>query len=265
MNPTREQRIKRATELWADGWTGVQIAKELGVAKSTAYELLNDPDLSKSRARKDRYATDCIDCGARTNGSSGFRRQAVRCSECHLRKQHEDAYWTRERIIQAIREWTEHFGGPPSATNWNSAAKGFNAAKFGTGTYPITGTVQYVFGSWANGIEAAGFPRPQPTGRPPGSVTEAERQHALALQQKHGLTKAAQLLGITPNGLYQRILPLRAKGKAMPQYSASTAIERDADRVRERIKVLEAEIEERKAYLAALEAAKKALNGNAAA
>jgi hypothetical protein len=58
--------------------------------------------------------------------------------------------WTREDIIDAIHRWHAEHGKPPVANDWQRRIE----------TYPTTTTVSKHFGSWASGIEAAGYPRP---------------------------------------------------------------------------------------------------------
>jgi hypothetical protein len=58
--------------------------------------------------------------------------------------------WTRETIVAAIQRWAAEHGQAPFVGDW----------KHTTTDYPSYGAVQRFFGSWANGIEAAGFPRP---------------------------------------------------------------------------------------------------------
>lgn len=58
--------------------------------------------------------------------------------------------WSKEEIIAAIQKWAREHGRPPTANEWTKRIIG----------YPSASTVAKHFGSWAEGIEAAGFPRP---------------------------------------------------------------------------------------------------------
>lgn len=60
------------------------------------------------------------------------------------------AAWSKEEIIAAIQRWNAEYGSPPTANEWAKRTVGF----------PSASTVAKHFGSWASGIEAAGFPRP---------------------------------------------------------------------------------------------------------
>lgn len=64
--------------------------------------------------------------------------------------------WTREKIIQAIRDWHATYGALPTYDGWSN----------GPGVHrPTTHTVLRNFGSWAAACRAAGF-----TPRPPSKV-----------------------------------------------------------------------------------------------
>ena len=163
--PTRAQRSKQVAALRKQEYTYKQIAKMLAISQSYVRDLIWDPTGEKDRARKESYRGTCRACGAPTSGSNG-RDKAPQY--CHL---HSNAayflYWTNSRIVAAIQEWNFVYGRPPVATDWNKQVEG------GPGQYikgprrnlsrrrwPSVDAVQRRFGSWANGIVAAGFPRP---------------------------------------------------------------------------------------------------------
>lgn len=81
-----------ARRLRDEGFSIRGIGDVLGCSRSYASELLNDPDGSKARARKDRYAGICVDCGGPTSGCEGRGPNAPqRCWACnceHLRVDH---------------------------------------------------------------------------------------------------------------------------------------------------------------------------------
>lgn len=130
---------------------------------------------SKSRSRPRKWCSNrcrkrtlytgtCVDCGGRT-GYNGTTTPSERCLTCSIRR---NTYWTQERIIEAIREWSDENGEPPTATQWNPAQarqQGLNwmADRYQSGAWPATSHVQHRFGSWNAGIRAAGF-----TPRKPG-------------------------------------------------------------------------------------------------
>lgn len=88
-----------------------------------------------------------MDCGKLLDGSNGTGPNAPkRCVTCNGRA---SARWTRESVIAAIQRWAaEHGGVPPTAKEW---------LKKHDGGYPYVATVQALFGSWREGIIAAGF------------------------------------------------------------------------------------------------------------
>lgn len=61
------------------------------------------------------------------------------------------AAWTDDEILNAIRRWNIVHGEPPTANAFRNAHDG----------YPSLSVVTGHFGSWADAIEKAGFPRPQ--------------------------------------------------------------------------------------------------------
>lgn len=56
--------------------------------------------------------------------------------------------WTPEYIIDAMQIWEQRHGQPPSQSDWCGRNKGL---------WPSPATVRRAFGTWAAGIEAAGF------------------------------------------------------------------------------------------------------------
>ena len=161
------------------------------------------------RCRKQTlYAGTCIDCGAPTNGSDGRGPNAAkRCIPCRLRWQHENARWTKEAIVAAMRSWAVEHGSPPDADDWRVQ---------GGRPVPSLTTVQYVFGTWSDGLEAAGFPRtPQRyPGDDPAVVAETIR---LYRDEGLSLSAVAKRMDITPMGVWWRLerngIPRRPQGR----------------------------------------------------
>lgn len=157
MEEKREKKRRNANaaaRLRADGLSTIEIAKRLGVSRSYVRALITDPDGSKESARKKKYGGTCADCGGRTSvrreGGGAHRR----CQKC-VNKSPDRLYWTKEKIIEAIQLFAKEKGRPPTSKEW-LIYKGDKRDK----RFPNTPTVQIRFGSWSNGIEAAGFPRP---------------------------------------------------------------------------------------------------------
>jgi hypothetical protein len=67
--------------------------------------------------------------------------------------------WTDETIVYAITLWYRKHSRPPLTRDWEQAGE----------NHPSRQTVVRVFGSWNNGIAAAGF-HPRPRGRQPNSL-----------------------------------------------------------------------------------------------
>lgn len=118
------------------------------------------------RCRKTKYSVPCVDCGVPLNGSDGRGPNApTRCNPCASAKSGaEHKMWTRPVIVLAIQEWANEHGEPPAQTDWSPT----HARLLGdqeradrwfalSGRYPHMNTVVREFGSWNEGIAAAGF------------------------------------------------------------------------------------------------------------
>jgi hypothetical protein len=147
----RAERAAVALRLRAEGKLLREIAAAMGVSRAYASELVDDPEGVKVRARKASYSGVCIDCGEPTDGSNGPSQASLRCKDCAAIHDHSERLWTADRVVAAIQRFAQANGRPPVSTEWNSA---------GHGDYPYTSEVLRECGSWANAIEAAGFPRP---------------------------------------------------------------------------------------------------------
>ncbi len=152
---TRAEKHAEVMRLRRSGMSNPEIAVELGLSASALKGIINDPDGSKQKARRTRYQGVCEDCGAATDGSNGRAAAPRWCRNCvsaHV------TVWTREKIIEAIQAWAEKHGRPPRAhPDWARADE----------THPSSSTIVQqsshpgaAFRSWADAIEAAGFPRP---------------------------------------------------------------------------------------------------------
>ncbi len=150
-----------------DGYLLREIAAEFGVSNSTVVRWTNDASAARqraaSRAAKERYRGECVDCGASTNGCNGPGKASERCDPC---ARAAGLVWTRETVVAAIRRFGDRYGRPPAATDFspaNARAQGheWRAERFAAdGDYPHLHSVRGVFGSWAGAVEAAGLPRP---------------------------------------------------------------------------------------------------------
>jgi hypothetical protein len=86
-----------------------EIAEEMGVAIQTVHDWLSDPDGSKLKARKLRYAGRCVDCGAPTGGHAGRGANAPkRCARCagrHNRDREKERARVRRELVERL--WAE--------------------------------------------------------------------------------------------------------------------------------------------------------------
>lgn len=162
MAPRAERAAEVAALAAAEGLSGIQIAKRLGIGQSYAYELLTDPEGLKVRARKRSYRGRCRECGNPTDGSNGPSQTPERCDPCCQRERHWQAV---KRIVGSIQRFAERYGRPPTAPDFNphqarELGHPWRADRFyRDGDYPYSSNVLDVFGTWNAAIVAAGFER----------------------------------------------------------------------------------------------------------
>ena len=103
-----------------------------------------------------------------------MRRELMLDARNLLDPEEGEVYWTRERIIKAIRRWVRVHGYTPIADEWNG---GLGAAfDYEPGERPSRGTILDRFGTWNAAIEAAGYePRPRSTKRPQSRCKNGHR------------------------------------------------------------------------------------------
>src|SRR5215208_771771 len=84
--------------------------------------------------------------------------------------------WTREAIIEKIREWNDRYGEPPCSADWNPSlarwrAQEWRAERYREGVWPSTNAAKRPFGgSFVAAVRAAGLEphRPGPRRRRAG-------------------------------------------------------------------------------------------------
>lgn len=151
------ERVAVAMGLWREGMTQAEIGDLFGVTNAAISAWLRDPDGTQLRARKDRYAQPCVDCGVQTSGWRG-RRVSPRCRSC------ANTIWPAERIVDKICEWQRLYGELPTARQWRVQPDAED--------WPCTSVVQGRFGSWNAGIEAAGSTPRRPGERGPARIPD---------------------------------------------------------------------------------------------
>jgi len=96
--------------------TIAEIARRLGRAEATVKAYLYDPTGEKARAVKARHVGVCRGCGAYTQ-PNGKGDADTYCKGCHpgaIQRR-----WTRERVLEAMREWLDRYGRLPSSYDWS--------------------------------------------------------------------------------------------------------------------------------------------------
>lgn len=163
------------------------IARTYGVGHSFVSSVLNDPDGSKERERKNKYRRPCPECGKPMDGSNGNGPHASRyCSDCIGAAM---KVWTAEAVIEAIQGWAAEYGRPPTATDWFHAGVTPGGVRYPAATSTFSGangntnsSAPFVY--WADAIEAAGFPRPRIGGYVRTEETRAKYRESLAGRQR---------------------------------------------------------------------------------
>ena len=85
------------------------------------------------------------------------------------------SFWTPDDLIERIQAWNETYGSPPGARDWSPSmarkqGRDDIAERFELdGCWPHVNTVQRVFGSWNEGVRAAGFTPRRAGARGPGN------------------------------------------------------------------------------------------------
>lgn len=159
------ETVAKALELRRLGYTYKQIAEAVGASSHTIMFWCSPRQeelRQRERERKKKYTTPCIDCG----GPTGYGGKiSSRCQRCRTIFNHENKRWTKESIIAAIQRWNDEYGAPPKATDWNATiSKNRGKKQRDKSIYPSGNSVygpHAPFDSWADAIEAAGFPRPK--------------------------------------------------------------------------------------------------------
>src|SRR5215207_5530970 len=94
--------------------------------------------------------------------------------------------WTRDTIIEKLREWNELYGEPPCSADWNPSlarwrAQEWRAERYRDGVWPSTNAAKRPFdGSFDAAVRAAGLEphKPGPRRRAPGAARPDFAQRA---------------------------------------------------------------------------------------
>jgi Zn ribbon nucleic-acid-binding protein len=147
-----------------------EIAKRRRIPyKTVAAVMKHGPEgvRAMTRARKARYAAKCPDCGAprgiRSSPNDGTPNS--KCIACDQRDRRQAA---AQNIIDAMHDFNQRYGRPPGAWDWNPLCRpwewqstAIRIQRQKRHGYPNTSQVIKIFGSWSEGLRAAGL-RPDP-------------------------------------------------------------------------------------------------------
>ena len=137
-----------------------QIADRLGRSPATIKAYFYDPTGEKARAVKARYVGVCRGCGAYTQPRNGKGDAYAYCKACHPGA--IERRWTRERVLEAMREWRARYGRLPSSYDWSrthARRRGGEAlGRLAKGEWPAASVVTRLFGTWEDARAAAAQP-----------------------------------------------------------------------------------------------------------
>ncbi len=149
----------------AEGLSIAEIADRLGRSPATVKAYFYDPTGEKARAVKARYQGVCRGCGASTQPRNGKGDAYRYCKHCHPGA--ITPRWTRELVLEAMREWQARYGRLPSSYDWSRTHARWRGGealrRLGEGKWPAPSVVNSLFGTWtaARGIAFT----PPPDGR----------------------------------------------------------------------------------------------------
>jgi AraC-like DNA-binding protein len=135
----------------AEGRSIKQIADRLGRSPATVKAYFYDPTGEKARAVKARYVGVCRGCGAYTQPRIGKGDAYRYCKACHPGA--INPRWTRELVLEAMRDWKERYDRLPSSYDWSrthARRRGGDALRrLSEAEWPPASVVTSLFGSWA--------------------------------------------------------------------------------------------------------------------
>lgn len=165
-----------------------EIGQRLGLAKSTVHDYYVHPTHESDRARRDQYTGMCAECGGRTNNGGSAAGPPTICKDCL------NPAWTREQVLAALREWGDDHGGiPPREIDTRPGHDG-------NGQLPQQGTVKRLFGSWNDGLLAAGYKALHADRRP-----ETQQAIEAALRAGEPTQDIADRFGVTASAIHMRL------------------------------------------------------------
>jgi hypothetical protein len=153
--------------------------------------------------------------------------------------------WTRELIIEKIREWEARYGEPPCSADWNPSlarwrAQDWRVERYRDGVWPSTNAAKRPFdGSFDAAVRAAGFEprRPGPKSRVPAPRARSEPSDELAAALERAREAEARVAALERGLLFAEGRAARAAAKAG---DARRRVRRSGDKRarRERVRVV---------------------------
>lgn len=164
-----------------------------------------------ARSEREPQADDEHERATRSQEHTASAAGVGDAAEEPSRSEHERRRaWENGDILAAIRRWESEYGHPPTSTEWMRRVDG----------YPTTATVKARFGSWADAIEQAGFPRPTRGGVP---------LRPLRAPAKRVRVRATGLTYATPEEAYMAADEIEADGQRVAEQARFDANETKAE------------------------------------
>jgi hypothetical protein len=182
----------------------------------------------------------------------GRERVTVKCAQCRMRRssyERQASDWSRHRwdtrrqreiemrdlgmtvsewSLHKARQWSDSYGSPPSAYDWNltAARTKFAPEKLAEAesrheehVWPSASTIQSRFGSWNGFLEEAGFQTMKPgvrrhgSGPRPNPEVERRRERVKELREQGLKNKEiAESIGIAPRTVSDDLNTLKRRG-----------------------------------------------------
>ena len=177
-----------------------QIADRLGRSPATLKAYFYDPTGEKARAVKARYVGVCRGCGAYTQPRNGKGDAYAYCKACHPGA--IERRWTRERVLEAMREWRSRYGRLPSSYDWSrthARRRGGEAlARLAQGEWPAASVVTRLFGTWSAARAVAAQRAGEMTREPAPASSSLGRESISLSKPRESTAKSEDLRGGEP-------------------------------------------------------------------
>lgn len=155
MRKTRQKSVDEIKLLRSHGLSNAEIAEKMGIKINSIYKYLWDPDGKKTQEARSLMMRPCPVCE-----TTLIQKHAKQCLSCYRAKVQTNLRWSPETTAEAIQRFHQEFGHVPTSRDMFDISVRRR-------DYPSQKHAIKHHGSWANAVEAAGFPRPRHGGNGP--------------------------------------------------------------------------------------------------